>query len=108
MKVERMSVGVERKERYIEREKEIETWKIWSEIGGSRQRWRRLSVGGGVANIGAVVVTSLVAMVRWTTIMGMWERERGKEREREKKKNKKKQGVAEARWLSSTSWGHRQ
>ena len=58
-----------------------------AEVGGNRQRWRRLSVDGGVASNGVAVVASLVAVVRWATIMGMRERERVKERE--KKKNEK-------------------
>ena len=78
-----------------------------AEVGGNRQRWRRLYVDGGVASNGVAVVASLVAVVRWATIMGMRERERGKEREKERRRRrKKKQGVVGARWSSSASWGH--
>ena len=77
-----------------------------AEVGGNRQRWRRLSVDGGVASNGVAVVASLVAVVRWATIMGMRERERERWKEREKKKNEKRnKRVAEARWLLSASWG---
>ena len=63
-------------------------------MGGSRRQWRRLSVDGGVASNGVIVVASSVVGVRWAAIMGM--REREKRKEREKKKDEK-----EARgWLA--------
>ena len=59
-------------------------------MGGNHRRWRRLLVGGDVANIGAAVVVSSVAMVRWATIMGMREIDRGKEKEKEKEKERRR------------------
>ena len=46
-----------------ERERNIERWKIWSEMEGSRRRWKRLLVNGGIANNGVVVVESPVVPV---------------------------------------------
>ena len=82
MKVERMSVGVEKKKREKYRDMEDTAG-----VGGSRRQWRRLSVDGGIASNGVTIVASSVAVVRWAAIMGMRERERVKERE--KKKNEK-------------------
>ena len=47
-----------------ERERNIERWKIWSEMRGSRGWWVRLSVDGNIASNGVVVVASPVAVVR--------------------------------------------
>ena len=84
-----------------ERERNIERWKIWSEMKGSRRRWRRLLIDSGIANNGATVVESPVVSVG-NGEMGSHhgdegerrrerKREKEKKRERERKKERKKE-----------------